>query len=62
MEAKPDEETKDSKPHLGGSQKNRQRPQKVEDNTEKRPCASQGADRIKERRKKASFTFHITDT
>jgi hypothetical protein len=31
MEAKPDEGTEDSKPHLGGSQENRQRPQKVED-------------------------------
>jgi hypothetical protein len=33
MEVKPDEEIEDSKPHLGGSQENRQRPQKVEDDS-----------------------------
>jgi hypothetical protein len=33
MEAKPDERTEDSKPHLKGSQENRQRPQKVEEDS-----------------------------
>jgi hypothetical protein len=33
MEAKPDKGTEDRKPHLGGSQENRQRPQKVEDDS-----------------------------
>jgi hypothetical protein len=33
MEAKPDEGTEDSKPHLGGSQENRQGLQKVEDDS-----------------------------
>jgi hypothetical protein len=33
LEAKLDEGTEDSKSHLGGSQENRQRPQKVEDDS-----------------------------
>jgi hypothetical protein len=33
MEAKPGEGTEDSRPHLGGSQEKRQRPQKVKDDS-----------------------------